>query len=102
MNKTEEFRNSIMDASGRVRRAIISGQERLKNAARFKFDYVLGWFYHPDTTKQRYEVKYNPSIGVTCNAFDRGSNGTAHDIAKRIPEDYEWQENPNLLEDLTQ
>lgn len=101
MNRVEKFRNCIMGASGQVRRRIVAENLDVYRAPKIKCDYILGWFKHPDSSMKVYEVKYNPSIGVTCADFDRGNNGTAHDIARRIPENYEWEENPSLLENFT-
>ena len=99
MNRVERFRNCIMDASGRIRRVLMSEHGNLYYGFGEKYyngpeEYTLGWFRHPDPDMKVYEVKYRPSWGIVCKGLDKGSNGAAHDIAMVVPEGYEWEENP--------
>lgn len=99
VNRIEEFRNHIIDASGYVRRRLMDEHGNLHYGFGSKFynrpsDYVLGWFRHPDPDKKVYEVTYDPSWGVKCKDLTRGGNGAAHDVAMMVPEGYEWEPNP--------
>lgn len=98
MTRVERFRNSIMEASGRIRKILMIeyGNTYYGFGPRYysrPHEYVLGWFRHPDPEKKSHEVTYQPNWGVKCVSLIKGSNGAAHDVAVMVPEGYEWEEN---------